>query len=295
MSKPTILRVKEATPLMDFLMAKMGGMSRTSVKSLLSHRQVQVNDHIETQFNYPLQTGDEVVITRGTANKELNHSKLRVVYEDDNLIVVEKREGILTMVATAESREVTVFSLLKNYVRKANPHGGIYVVHRLDRETSGLLVFAKNRDIQQFMRDNWHVIVTERTYVALVEGNMEKEEDNIVSWITENPHSLHVKNSFTDNGGKRSVTHYKTLRHNAQWSLLELHLETGRTHQIRVQMAGLKHPVVGDRKYGHGATPVIDRLALHASVLEFVHPMTKQRLRFETPIPKEFTRLFEKK
>ncbi|MDD3405350.1 MAG: RluA family pseudouridine synthase [Sphingobacteriia bacterium] len=291
-SQGTSLRVAESTDLMAFLLAKMGGMSRTSIKSLLVHGRVSINGKQETRYNTVLNKGDEVCITtRAVAIKSLVHKALRMIYEDNDVVVVEKREGLLTVATSPNSEEETAYSILKEYVRRENPTGGIFIVHRLDRETSGLLLFAKNRDAQHFLRDNWHQIVRERTYVAVVEGTLKKPSDTIVTWLTENPKSKRVYSSFTDNGGKKSITHYKKIGGNIQFSLLELHLETGRTNQIRVQMAAIGIPVVGDRKYGNGLSHEIDRLALHARVLAFEHPVTGQTLRFETPIPKEFYKL----
>ncbi len=284
----TLLRVADAMPLLQFLLAKMG-MSRTSVKALLAHKQVLVNDRPETQFDKPLAAGDVVTVLRNAPQTTtFLHPQLRLVYEDDYLIVVDKREGLLTVATAPESRETTVFSILKNWVKKSNPRNGVFVVHRLDRETSGLLVFAKSRDLQEFMRENWRTIVSNRAYVALVEGDVQPERDTIVSWLTENPKTTRVFSSFRDNGGKKSITHYQKISGNGRPSLVELHLETGRTNQIRVQMAAIGHPVVGDRKYGNGASPVIDRLALHACTLEFEHPATHQPMRFKSPVPKSF-------
>lgn len=290
--KQTRLYVQQSVDLMNFLLQKMGGMSRTSVKSLLSHRQIQVNGRIETQYNYLLKEGDCVVISTSVANTELVHPKLKIIFEDDDLLVVEKKTGILTASIKNDSRESTVLSILKTYVRKSNPRNGIFVVHRLDRETSGLLVFAKSREMQEFMRDNWVHIATERAYTALVEGKIEKERDTIISWLMENPITMRVYSSFTDNGGKKSITHYKKVESNNDFSLIELHLETGRTNQIRVQMSSIGHPVVGDRKYGSGVSPIINRLALHAHLLAFEHPITQQKMVFELPIPKEFVKVF---
>lgn len=291
-TKQTDLHVSQPMGLMEFLLQKMGGMSRTSVKSLLSHRQVQVNNRVETQYNYALSVGDKVVVLTSAANMELIHPKLRIVFEDNDLLVVEKKTGILTVPTNVGSRESTVLSVLKTYVRKANPRNGVFVVHRLDRETSGLLVFAKSRELQEFMRDNWKLVTTDRAYTALVEGVVEKENDTVVSWLTENPKTTRVYSSFTDNGGKKSITHYEKLQNNADYSLIELRLETGRTNQIRVQMASIGHPVVGDRKYGNGVSPVMNRLALHAHLLAFNHPVTRQKMSFELPVPKEFFKVF---
>ena len=288
----TVLRVQESTTLMAFLLSKMGGMSRTSVKNLLSRRVVRLNGRIETHPDTALQTGDEVVIVPEQGAHLFTHPKLKIVYEDDYLIVVEKREGLLTVAAHPGSAETTALSILKDYVRRSDKRNGIYVVHRLDRETSGLLVFAKTPELQEYMRTYWHQLVTKRTYVAVVEGVMPKEEDTIRTWLTEDPKSTMVYSSPVDDGGKEAVTHYKVVKANEQYSLLELNLETGRTNQIRVHMASVGHPVVSDRKYGSGKVPPIDRLGLHARILEFIHPATEQVVHFETPVPREFLHIF---
>lgn len=291
-NRGTILRVSEATNLMAFLLAKMGGMSRTAVKTLLTRGSVNVNGKVQTHYNTPLNIGDEVQIkTHESKQKTLTHKLLRLIYEDENLIVVEKSEGLLTMATAPNSDEESAYSILKNYVRSNHPQGGIFIVHRLDRETSGLLLFAKNREIQHFLRNNWHFVVKERTYIAVVEGVATKNSDTIVSWLTENPKSKRVYSSFSDNGGKKSITHYQKIGGNDRFSLLKLNLETGRTNQIRVQMAAIGLPVLGDRKYGNGISHELDRLALHARVLAFEHPATHQILRFETPIPANFTKI----
>ncbi len=294
-NKETILRVAEPTQLMPFLLAKMGGMSRTSVKSLLGHRQVEVNGKIETRFDAELKAGDTINICKARANAELTHPKLRMVYEDEHLVVVEKKVGLLTVATRPGSQETTCMSILKHYLRQANPRAGIYVVHRLDRETSGLLVFAKTPELQEYMRTYWRELVTKRTYVALAEGEFSEKEGKITTWLTEdNRGSGHVYSSPTDNGGKIAITNYRVLETGAKedvYSLVELNLETGRTNQIRVHLQSLGHPVVGDRKYGSGKETSLDRLALHARVLEFIHPVTEQKVHFETPIPKEFQRM----
>ena len=287
--KMTRLKVSEATQLMDFLLAKMGGMSRSSVKSLLGHRQVTVNEKVVTQFDYMLKAADSVVINSTRGNVELVHPKLRIIFEDSDLIVVEKKEGLLS-VTTGRETETTAFLILKNYVKKSSTRNKIYTVHRLDRETSGVLVFAKHSDAQHILRDNWHEIVTKRVYVAVVEGKVEKESDRIVSWLTENEISLKISSSRTDNGGKEAITNYRVIKSNDEFSLLEIELETGRKNQIRVHMESIGHPIVGDRKYG--STTTIGRLALHTRVLEFYHPMTSEPLHFETPVPREFLKVF---
>ena len=301
----TVLRVEQDGLLMDFLQTKMGGMAKSSIKQLLGQRRVTINNAIQTRHDTPIRRGDTVVVASGRGNIELRHPKLRIIYEDDALIVVEKKNGLLTVPVNQKSSETTVFSILKEYVKKQSYRNTVHVVHRLDRETSGLLVFAKSPELQEYMRTYWRQLVTKRTYVALVEGKLEKKEGKITSWLTENPRTALVSSSPVDNGGQLAITNYKVLKESnlqtdemdlgAAYSLVELNLETGRTNQIRVHMASMGHPVVGDRKYGNGnESSPIDRLCLHARVLEFIHPMTEKKVRFEASTPKEFARIFTK-
>ena len=298
---------------MDFLIAKMGGMAKSSVKQLLGQRRVKVGNAVQTRHDFALKPGDTVTVLSGRGNSQLTHPKLRIVYEDDDLIVVNKQPGLLTVAATPGSSETTAFSILRAYVKKQSARAGIYVVHRLDRETSGLLVFARSQGLQQYMRTYWRELVTERTYIAIAEGILDKPEGKITTWLTEDKRNAVVYSSPIDDGGDIAITNYKVLKTSKRdevasngeaykqrsfkqpkaYSLVELHLETGRTNQIRVHLASLGHPVVGDRKYGHGnESSPIDRLCLHAKVLEFIHPATEQKVRFESPIPKDFNRLF---
>ena len=315
----TVLKVAEGGQLMDFLMAKMGGMARSSVKQLLGQRRVKVGNAIQTRHDFMLKAGDIVTVSSGRGNSQLTHPKLRIVYEDDDLIVVNKQPGLLTVAATPGSSETTAYSILRAYVKKQNARAGIYVVHRLDRETSGLLVFARSEELQHYMRQYWRELVTERTYIALAEGVLSPREGKITTWLTEDKRNAVVYSSPVDDGGDIAITNYKTLKTSTTppqpspqgresgnkpitspegrsggvaYSLVELHLETGRTNQIRVHLASKGCPVVGDRKYGHGnESSPIDRLCLHAKVLAFIHPVTEKTVRFESPVPKEFNRL----
>lgn len=299
----TSYRVEAPAELLSFLLTKMGGMTRTSVKQLLGQRRVKVNNAIQTRHDTPLRKGDLITIESGRGNAELRHPKLRIIYEDDALIVVEKKNGLLTVPYNPKSTETTALSILKDYVKKQSRQASVYVVHRLDRETSGVLVFAKSPELQEYMRTYWRQLVSKRTYVALVEGKLQKREGTITSWLTEDDRTAMVYSSPTDNGGQKAITHYQVVKEStlqsddtaltAEYSLVELNLETGRTNQIRVHMATIGHPVVGDRKYGHGnESSPIDRLCLHARTLEFIHPMTEKKVRFEASTPKEFARIF---
>ena len=296
----TVLKVADGGQLMDFLMAKMGGMARSSVKQLLGQRRVKVGNAVQTRHDFLLKAGDVVTVSSGRGNSQLTHPKLRIVYEDDDLIVVNKQPGLLTVAATPGSSETTAYSILRAYVKKQNARAGIHVVHRLDRETSGLLVFARSEELQHYMRQYWRELVTERTYIALAEGVLEPREGKITTWLTEDKRNAVVYSSPVDDGGDIAITNYKVLRVSSQasavsnqlYSLVELHLETGRTNQIRVHLASKGCPVVGDRKYGHGnESSPIDRLCLHAKVLAFIHPVTEKTVRFESPVPKEFNRV----
>ena len=293
----TVFRVEAHGELMSFLLSKLGGMTRTSVKQLLSQRRVTVNAGIQTRHDTPVKPGDMVQINQGRGNVELRHPKLRVIYEDNALIIVEKKNGLLTVPYNPKSSEMTAYSILKDYVRKQSNRNTVHVVHRLDRETSGVLVFAKSAELQEYMRTYWKQLVTRRTYVALVEGHLEKKEGTITSWLTEDHQTAMVYSSDKDNGGQKAITNYKVLKattigegdQEINISLVELNLETGRTNQIRVHMQSIGHPIIGDRKYGHGNEySPIDRLCLHARTLEFIHPMTEKKVRFEAPLPKEF-------
>ncbi len=299
LKQDTSFRVESGETLLSFLQAKMGGMAKTSVKQMLGQRRVSVNGSVQTRHDTPLYKGDHVVVISGRGNTELKHPKLRVVYEDDSLIVVEKKQGLLTVPTYPGSAETTAFSILKDYVHRQNQRAGIYTVHRLDRETSGLLVFAKSPELQQYMRTYWRQLVTKRTYVALAEGHFEQQDGKITTWLTEDKRNAVVYSSPTDDGGQFAVTNYHVVRESPvqengkTYSQVELNLETGRTNQIRVHLASIGHPVIGDRKYGHGNDDSpIDRLCLHARVLEFIHPATENVVHFETPVPHDFSRMF---
>lgn len=221
--------------------------------------------------------------------------KLDILYEDDCIIVADKPSGLLTM-STGKEGEITAYSILTDYVRSARggrntrDKGRIFIVHRLDRDTSGVIVFAKDEQTKHALQDDWNETILERKYIAAVEGTPEYEEGTVASYLKDNPKSMKVSSSWTDNGGKYSVTHFKVLRSSGQYSLVEFELETGRKNQIRVHASVIGNPVAGDRKYGSVSNP-LHRLCLHASTLVFHHPRTGQLLRFDTGIPKDFMRL----
>lgn len=290
-AKYTIYNVTEPDELMAFLMKKMDGVSRTRVKALLSNRVVLVDNVIVTQFNHPLKPGMKVQISREKNMHEFRHPMLKIVYEDAYLIVVEKKEGLLS-VATDHQKERTAQHILSEYVKRTHRNNRVFVVHRLDRETSGLMMYAKDEKTQHTLRDNWHDIVVDRRYVSIVMGDMERDQGQIRTWLTDR--KLYVSSSNYDDGGKLSITHYKTIKRVNGFSMMELDLETGRKNQIRVHMSELGHPVVGDQRYGCEIDP-LGRLALHAFKLCFYHPVTGELMEFETPYPTSFRNLMLRK
>ena len=282
--------VREETTLLPFLMGAMSGISRNRAKSILSGGGVRVDRAAATRFDQPLHPGQHVEVSRGKPKAEFRNRHVRIVYEDSQIIVIEKAIGILSMATSASS--FCVKTVLDGYFQKSGQRCRAHVVHRLDRDTSGLLVYAKTIEAEQILEHNWQQIVTDRRYIALVSGRMEQAEGTVRSWLRDNAAYI-TYSSPTDNGGKYAVTHFRTLQAADDYSLVELELETGRKNQIRVHMQDLGHPVCGDIKYGNGDDP-IGRLALHAFRLFFYHPVTGELMRFETPPPKPFTSVFRR-
>ncbi|WP_336594798.1 RluA family pseudouridine synthase, partial [Bacteroides acidifaciens] len=232
-----------------------------------------------------------VRVSRHKRNNELKNKYIKIVYEDKHLVVIEKQPGILSMPAVAQ--QFSIKTILDEYFMRRHFKCTAHLVHRLDRDTSGLMMYAKSIEVQQILEEHWQEIVTDRRYVAVVSGRMEKEGGTISSWLKDNKAYV-TYSSSVDNGGKYAITHYHTLDARDNFSLVELKLETGRKNQIRVHMQDLGHPVIGDVKYGNGSDP-IGRLGLHAFRLNFYHPITGDLMSFETSFPTSFAKLFSKK
>lgn len=278
--------VKESSELLPFLRQVMSNRSRNSVKSILTRGQVTVDGHVKTQHNYSLEPGQNVTILKNKeAVKEPVFTGMSILHEDTDLIVVSKEAGLLS-IATKKEKERTVYRQLMDYVRQENPNQRIFVVHRLDKDTSGVMLVAKNEKAKRALQDNWKDAVKERGYVALVEGEVKKTGGTIESWLQETRTHMMYSGSNKKNG-QHAITHYQAIKANEDFSLLKVQLETGRKNQIRVHMQDLGHPVVGDKKYGATGN-AIGRLGLHANVLAFTHPSTGETLRFEAKAPKSF-------
>jgi 23S rRNA pseudouridine1911/1915/1917 synthase len=289
---PTSLKVTESAELLKFLLAEIRHKSRNNIKTLLRDRKVRVDGQTVSQHNHRLQPQQQVEVSWKKIPEEKQYRGISIVFEDNDLIVIDKHAGVLS-IATKKERAETAYSFLSRHVKKQNPANKIFVVHRLDRDTSGLMMFAKSEKIKRLLQDTWHTAITERTYVAVVEGAVEEPEGVITSYLKESK-ALIVYSSPNPDYGRKAVTHYRTIRSNKKYSMLKVNLETGRKHQVRVHMKDLGHSIVGDKKYGSTINP-IGRIALHALVLAFIHPINKEPLRFETAMPRKLTKLFQEK
>lgn len=279
------------TTVMALLLERMPSKSRTTVKSYLRNRQVFVSGCMTTHFDHPVRSGEVVQICFERTKEALRHPMIRIVYEDDDLIVAEKRSGLLS-IATDKEKQRTAYNILSEYLKRLDPTNKIFVVHRLDRETSGLMMFAKNEQVKFALQTRWEEIVTERRYVAVVEGIVTPDDQVVSTYLTESK-ALKVY-ATTHEHGKIATTSVKVLKISTskKLSLLELQLSTGRKNQIRAHMEYIGHPIIGDKKYGATAPSPIDRVALHAQSLNFVHPISGEALSFSTPIPISFSKLF---
>ena len=276
--------VREECELMEFLMKAMDGISRTKVKKMLTYDLVNVNDRVVSQHDFQLKPNMRVTVKKSSDGNRFKNFWVKIVFEDDYILVIEKKAGILS--SSTSPKDESVKSVLNYYLDKSHQHANAHTVHRLDKFTSGLMIFAKSKKVALEFEDGWKERVYDRRYVALVHGELPKSQGTIASWLKDDSHYVTHSNQ-EDNGGKYAVSHYKKLKSGNGYSLVEMQLETGRKNQIRVHLQDLGCPVVGDLKYGDGSDP-IHRLGLHAYKLCFKHPVTGEDMRFETDIPRVF-------
>ena len=274
--------VKGNEILIEFLKKMFSNLSKNSVKSLLHNEKVFVNGNMTTKYNYELNIGDVVEIREKVAKN------IDIIYEDKDIIVINKPSGLLT-VATEKEKNKTAYHLVMEYLKKKNKNNRIFIIHRLDKDTSGIIMFAKNERAKHLYQDNWNDIVKKRCYYAVIDGKMENKEGTIKSYLKENGNMVY---SVKDRSGKLAITEYKVLKERKNISLLDINLKTGRKNQIRVHMKENKTPILGDLKYGE-KSKLINRLALHAYKLELINPVTKKLLIFEASMPNEIKTLFE--
>ena len=276
--------------LQDFLAEKFAGKSRTALKSMLAHRRISVNGEITTAYDHPLHAGDRITINRGKAAAELKHPMLRIVFEDQHIIVIDKRNGLLSM-GTDKERDKTAYSILSRHVKMEDPANRIFIVHRLDRETSGLMIFAKSEKVKHRLQEEWQRIVLDRKYIAVVDGVLPNNEGVIDAPLAENRNrKMFVSHTPEEDNAVDAVTRYRVLRSRGGRSLVELSLETGRKNQIRAHLEYMGCPVAGDKKYSSRSTDA-GRVCLHAYKLALYHPVTGEELFFSTSIPKLFDNL----
>ena len=274
--------------MLEWLLANLHE-SKSKVKATLKGGGIKVNGKIVTQFDYPLTEGMKISVSKSKRNDMFKSRYVKIVYEDCHLLVIEKNIGILSMAGGHSS--LTVKAVLDNYLHKSRQNCTAHVVHRLDRDTSGLMIYAKDIQTEQLLEHDWHNVVYDRRYVAVVSGEVENDEGTIANWLKDNRAYI-TFSSPVDNGGKYAVTHFRVLKRSPYHSLVEYRLETGRKNQIRVHSADMGHPVCGDTKYGNGDDPC-GRLCLHAYVLCFYHPITHERMEFDAPIPPAFMKVFK--
>lgn len=276
--------VKTETMLMDFLLQQFD-YSRSKIKGFLQRGQVYVDNQPISQFNHPLTKGQVVSISKEQI-KETQLKGLTILHEDDDCLVVNKASGLLTIQTNKQVKELTAHRQLSEYLQKKDPRARIFIVHRLDRDTSGVLVFAKNERSKLVLQSNWKERVKERRYVALVEGVVKKDQAHLEDYLGESKtHRMFTTNNKTE--GIYASLHYQVKHRGKKTSLLHVHLDTGRKNQIRVQLSAAGHPIVGDKKYGAKTNP-IKRLGLHAETITFKHPTTQETLSFHAPVPKSF-------
>lgn len=274
--------VKEESELLTYLLNKFNKLSKNSVKNLLTNKQIVVNNKIITKYNYLLKVGDKI-----SFNGKKDTLGLKIIYEDNLFLVIDKPAPLLT-VATDKEKEKTAYVLASKYVKQQNIKNRIYVLHRLDKDTSGVLVFCKNEDIKEELQNKWNDVVTKREYYAVVEGSLLKKQGVIKSYLKEDKTRMVYSSKNKD--GKLAITEYQVIKENKQYSLVNVNILTGRKNQIRVHFKDLGNPLVGDTKYGSTCNP-IGRLCLHASCICFNYK--EKEYTFSSPIPSKIKNLIK--
>lgn len=281
--------VKQESELLEFLLLTFKDQSRNSVKSLLSSHRVSIDGAPVTQFNFKLYPGDTVIISNSPIRKK-TRSNLPIIYEDNDLIVINKPSKLLSVPSDNEKGS-TAFRMVNDYLQQKDKHNRAFIVHRLDEDTSGVLMFAKNDKMARALTDgdNWNNLTKKRGYYAIIEGQLEKKEGTITSYLKKNAQNL-MYSSKKKGDGQYAVTHYKVMQENKMFSLVDVNIDTGRKNQIRVHFGDMGHFIIGDDKYGEPSNP-IKRLGLHAYELDIINPLNGKLMKFKAPMPKEFTTL----
>ena len=281
------LVVKQEGELLDYLYNNLD-MPKKRIKQYLTHGAIYVNNNKTTKYNYKVVPGMKIVID--TDSKGKVELPFDVLFEDENIIVVNKPSGLLT-IATEKEKEKTLYHIVREYLVSKNRNAKVFIVHRLDKDTSGIVVLAKDIKIKNKLQENWNDYVSLREYIAVVHGHLKNKEDRIVEYLKEN--KINLVYPVRNGEGKEAITNYKVIKENSKYSLVDIIIETGRKNQIRVAFNTLKHPIVGDNKYGNVKDDK-GRLFLHANRLKMYYPVIKKDILFETNIPSEFKKLMNK-
>lgn len=272
--------------LLDSISNFKKDLSKKTIKNYIKNKMVSVNNNIITNSSYLLKDNDKIEISY--SKKVIPSYDLNILYEDEYLIAINKPCGLLS-IGNDKEKVITAYRMVSDYVKHSSNNKYIFVVHRLDQDTSGILIFCKNEKIRDKMQDNWNTIVKKRGYVAIVDGKLSGTG-------TRRSFLLEDRNQFVysskNNQGKEAITHYSVIKNNNDYSLLQVFIDTGRRNQIRVHLSEIGYPIVGDKKYKCKSNP-IKRLCLHANILEFIHPVSKKLIHIESSIPKEFNKVIK--
>lgn len=283
--KYKLYTVNKNLSLIESLLENTSITSKKDIKNYIKHEMVYVNGIVCAIATKVLNPGDEVKIF--FTKRNIPEFDLKILYEDKDLIAIDKPAGLLS-ISTAKEKEITAFRLVSDYIKKNNPKAKLFVVHRLDEMTSGVLLFSKNLKLKEELQSNWNDIVKTREYYCVVKGKMPKS-GKIESYLTMN-HFQIVHSTKNKEKGLLAITRYETIIFKNGYSLLRVEIDTGRRNQIRVHMSEADHPIVGDKKYGSKINP-INRLALHASKLSLIDPRTNKELTIISALPEEIDAL----
>ncbi len=285
----TFLVYKECE-LLPFLEMKMPGLNRSQIRHIIASQQVSVGGAPTTLFAFKLYPEDEVVVSRDRIARKNRHD-IPILYEDEDIIAIDKPSGLLS-VATEHEKGRTAYRMVSDYVTSKNHDARIFVVHRLDEDTSGVLVFAKNYEVREALQNNWQSIVTKRGYYAIVEGEDCSSSKHLEDYLMQDNFQLvYVTKNKTK--GKLAVTDFAKIAAKGGYSLLDVNISSGRKNQIRVQLGNIGHYVIGDDKYGEPSDP-LHRLGLHAYELEFTNPLNNKKYDIKSPMPESFKSLMFK-
>lgn len=277
--------VKKDGELLDYLVNNVD-MPRKKLKQYLVHGSIYVNNTNTTKYNYKVHTGNKIFID--TNSKNIKKLPFTILFEDEHIIVVDKPSGLLTM-ATEKEKEKTLYHMIREYLVSKDKKNRVFIVHRLDKDTSGVVIFSKDENTKKLLQNNWNDFVKLREYTLVCHGKLKREEGRIINYLKETKTKL-VYTTSKDRGIE-AITNYKVIKSNDDYSLVSVYLETGRRNQIRVAFQDMGNPIVGDKVYGIKDDET--RLYLHANRLKIYYPYIKKEILFESKNPIEFKKIMK--